>query len=662
MSDTEGYRAGLGTRSVVVLGALWVLAGVLAARLAAEVLRTPQEERLADLDAWIGPDGVLRHRGSVYDDGAFTGTPFNGLVLKPLTRAAEQGLGVVWTFGTLLLVVGLGVLAARALPEPVTRRTRLLTAPAAVSLIALSVPVRETFTLGQTSLLPVLLALGGWWLAWRGRSGGAALIGLAAALQPAVLLFAPVLWLTGRRGAAYYAGGTFAAATAAAWVAMPADSWAYWIHHIAGAGLGEPMDSAANQSLHGALLRLGLTGPVEIAVFLLLAAAVGYFAVRRAVHYARDGQLLLAAAIAGCGAIAIAPAAWQHEQLWLLLAVVGRTGARTRDRYVWPVFAVLVITFDGKDLVPNLAWLSFISDNVVLIAALLAATSVPFLSRTADAWAKPAPTRLLDRPNILLELLLIRIGYRLYSYVRSFAPDGRDLAEGHGDQILAIERFLHIDMEHWLNHKVASIGWLESSMNFYYASFHFLVPLSILGWLYATRPAAYRKWRASLAFATLFALIGFWAYPLAPPRLMPGLGYIDTANGPQDFDDPKFGMLTGVSNQYAAMPSLHVGWSLWCALVLWRLAPYAWLRWAGFLYPALTTMVIMGTANHYLLDAAGGVAVVAAGLFAARGLQRALAAGAATRAASGPSSSGPPDSSGRTTPDRPDSARQPERA
>ncbi|WP_338018244.1 bifunctional glycosyltransferase 87/phosphatase PAP2 family protein [Streptomyces taklimakanensis] len=599
----------------MALVALWLLALALAARQAAAVLRQPPGERLVDLDAWIGEQGVLEVSGPLYEgDGAFTGTPFSGVVLGPLTDAAEQVLGVTWTFGTLLLVAALGVVAVRALPGPSTRLTRTAAAPVAIILLVLSVPVRNTFHLGQTSIIPVLLALCGLLYAARLPRGAGAAVGLAAALQPTVLLFAPLLWLTGRRRAAAVSVGVFGGCTALAWAALPSDSWTYWVHHVAGAGLGAPADATANQSLHGLLLRLGLAGPVEIALFVVLAGAVAVLGVRRAARYALDGQLLLAAAVTGCVAVAVSPTAWQHQQVWILLAAVGRVGRRSGDRLVWPVFLVLVMTLDGTALVPHIAVLTPLGENAPLIAALLAACVLPFVSPRSPLWDAPERSGPFSRPNLMLELLLIRVGYWLYSLVRSLAPDGRDLAESHGRRILEIEDALGIDVEHALNHAVARTPWLESGMNAYYSGLHFLVPIVLLAWLYARRPLAYRWARTSLSFATLLGLVGFWLYPLAPPRLMPGLGYIDTAHGPQDFDDPDFGVLTGISNQYAAMPSLHVGWSLWCAVVVVRLAPNVWLRVLGALHPLLTTVVVMGTANHYLLDAVGGAVVVAAGV------------------------------------------------
>ncbi|MGW6541361.1 bifunctional glycosyltransferase 87/phosphatase PAP2 family protein [Streptomyces massasporeus] len=637
----EGFGAtaagGDRPRLRVARAGLWLIAAALAARQVAAVLATPRGERLTDLETWVGPNGVLHVNGSLYDSTRFTGTPFGGLVLKPLTRSAEQTLGWGWTFGTLLLVVALGLIAARALPPPVSRRTALLAAPVAVSLLMLSLPVRSTLSLGQTSIIPVLLVLLGCFTA-RGQRTSGLLIGLAAALQPTLLLFTPLLWCTGRRRAALATGVTFAAGTGLAWAAMPHDSSRYWVHHLAGAGLGGRADDLANQSLHGALLRLGLNGPLEIALFLALGAAVAVLALRRAVRYFGDGQLLLAVAITGCAAIVVSPTAWEHQLLWVLLAIVGRAGTRASDRYVWPVAVVLVMTLPARMLLPDMAFLRPLRDNVVLLAALAAATAVPFLSRSSPAYRSPAPPapaptaparfrfvpllpflhRVLTRPNLLLELLLLRVTYAAYSQVRLAAGGGsnsagRAEAEEHGRQIYDLERVLHLDIERWANHTVVGIGWLRDFLDQYYTSFHFMVPLAVLAVLYRRRPGDYRWARSALGFATLLALVGFWLYPLAPPRLMPTLGFIDTVHGVQDFSQPDYGTLTALTNQYAAMPSLHFGWSLWCGVVIAVLATRWWLKALGLLHPLLTLASIVATANHWVLDAAGGAVVIAAG-------------------------------------------------
>ncbi|MCX5197041.1 phosphatase PAP2 family protein [Streptomyces sp. NBC_00249] len=645
---------------------LWALAAVLTGRQAVAVLSEPSGE-------WLGGFGLsgpaAAAPGSLYDAAQFTGTPFGGLVLRPFLGLAAPSLEVAWACVTLLLVTAVGLVAARALPDPVPRRTAWLAAPVLVALMMVSLPVREAGSPGQAAVLPVLLVLLAVFRVPAERPAGF-LVGLAAALQPALLLFAPMLWLSGRRTTARAAAVTFAGATALSWASLPRDSWTYWVERLAGTGLGAAPDDLANQSVHGALLRLGLGGPAEIGLYLVLAAAVAWIGLRRAAGYARDGQLLLAVAVTGCVAVAVSPAGWRHQLLWVLLAVAGKVGRRAADRPVWPVAVVLAVTLPSAVLLPNLAALAPVRDNVLLLAALAAACAVPFLPRSSPYWREPVPTRygrpaaarwarvpllpfwrrVLSRPNLLLELLLIRVGYSLYSHIRAAAPTSRSLAEGNGSLILGIERALGIDIEHAVNHAVVDTAWLEGFFNFYYTSFHFVVPLTILAVLYWRRPADYRWARASLGLATVLALAGFWLFPLAPPRLMPGLGFVDTVHGVQDLANPSYGAMTAISNQYAAMPSLHFGWSLWCGVVIVTLAPKGWQKLLGALHPTVTVCAIVATANHWVLDAVGGAGVVAAGFGLVHVLSgpRRLRAGLPLPRGAGASSVRVPQASGRT--------------
>ncbi|MFE0583078.1 bifunctional glycosyltransferase 87/phosphatase PAP2 family protein [Streptomyces sp. NPDC058874] len=633
----NGHAGGIGDGSR--LGAarllLWALAGALAVRQAAAVLRVPPAEWLGGFHlpgSLPASGGAGGGGGSLYASGQFAGTPFAGLVLRPIAGLAAPSLEVAWTCVTLLCVAAIGLVAARGLPDPVPRRTALLAAPVLTALMMVSLPVREAASPGRTAVVPVLLVLLAVFRAPGGRPAGL-LVGVGAAVQPALLLFAPLLWLTGRRPAARTAAAAFGAATALSWAALPRDSWTYWVHHLGGTGLGGSPESLANQSVHGALLRLGLSGPAEVLLYAVLAGAIVWFGLRRAVRYARDGQLLLAVAVTGCAAVAVSPTGWRHQLLWVLLAVAGKVGKRAADRRVWPVAVVLAMTLPSAVLLPNLAVLAPVRDNVLLLTAVAAACAVPFLPRSSPYWRDPVPTdharpaaarwsrvplmpfwrRVLSRPNLLLELLLIRVGYSLYSHIRAAAPTSRSLAEGNGRQILGMERALGLDIEHAVNQAVVATPWLEAFFNFYYTSFHFVVPLTILAVLYWRRPGDYRWARASLGLATVLALAGFWLYPLAPPRLMPGLGFVDTVHGPQDLANPSYGAMTAISNQYAAMPSLHFGWSLWCGIVIVMLAPKGGLKLLGALHPLITVCAIVATANHWVLDAAGGAVVVTAG-------------------------------------------------
>jgi len=199
------------------------------------------------------------------------------------------------------------------------------------------------------------------------------------------------------------------------------------------------------------------------------------------------------------------------------------------------------------------------------------------------------------------------IGDGLYSLVRNAVPTKRSLGYAHARTIVHIESVLHIDGEQAVNHALNRIGPLIVGMNYYYAVFHFVITMGVLVWVYVQHPLAYRASRTWLFATTVLALVGFYAYPLAPPRLLPGAGFIDTLVVHHTWGSLASGELAKVSNQYAAMPSMHIGWSLWCALTVFSLTKRTWLRRAALAYPIFTLAVIIGTANHFFLDAAGGV-------------------------------------------------------
>lgn len=150
----------------------------------------------------------------------------------------------------------------------------------------------------------------------------------------------------------------------------------------------------------------------------------------------------------------------------------------------------------------------------------------------------------------------------------------------------------------------------------------------ILIWLFHRRPAQYRMARTWLMVSTLLGLIGFTLTPTCPPRLLDHAeGFVDTMAQYSSYgwwgDDASAPRgLGGMTNQFAAMPSLHVGWALWCGVMLWRHGRTPLARILGVVYPLTITFVVLGTANHYLLDAIAGVAVMGVGLLLARPVVR----------------------------------------
>ncbi|CAL9542401.1 hypothetical protein SUDANB6_04288 [Streptomyces sp. enrichment culture] len=222
------------------------------------------------------------------------------------------------------------------------------------------------------------------------------------------------------------------------------------------------------------------------------------------------------------------------------------------------------------------------------------------------------------RPRLWFEILLIAVSYWTYSLVRNAVPEQRAQALRNADWIWRAEHQLGIAVEQSVNHAANSVTWLIVGMNYYYATLHFVVTLGVLVWLYRGHPGRYAATRLVLFATTGVALVGYYLFPLAPPRLMNGGHFIDTVMVHQTWGSMASGDLKNMSNQYAAMPSMHIGWSLWCGLTIFALAAVPWVRVLGLLYPALTLVVIVATANHFWLDAVGGVLCLAFGYTVAR--------------------------------------------
>jgi hypothetical protein len=262
-----------------------------------------------------------------------------------------------------------------------------------------------------------------------------------------------------------------------------------------------------------------------------------------------------------------------------------------------------------------------------------------------------APTE--RRPEPVLrwwrELLIVLVFYGLYSLVRSTfgaGAESRTIAFRHARGVIRVEEALGLWFEPALQRWYLDLpghgfirGW-----NIFYGTAHFIVTIGVLVFAFVKAPRLYQLTRTALAATTLIGLFGFAAYTLMPPRLLDdasefgacaeavpgchGYGIVDTLDvwgGIWKFGDGGAAM---VSNQYAAMPSLHFGWSMWCAittlLVIRHLQGLAGQQpgsgrrhWWVFAYPAATLFCILVTGNHYWLDAFfGGLALTGGWLFA----------------------------------------------
>ncbi|MES9539632.1 phosphatase PAP2 family protein [Spirillospora sp. NPDC049024] len=244
------------------------------------------------------------------------------------------------------------------------------------------------------------------------------------------------------------------------------------------------------------------------------------------------------------------------------------------------------------------------------------AQPAPPAARRSEAGATGMRRRILTAPPVWRELLLVVLFYTGYTLTRIvLVQDGTGPAFAHADEILRVERYLGLDFELHLNQTLLTVPWLARTANVFYATMHFIVTLAVVVWLYRYRPQHYRWLRTSIMVATGVALIGFWLYPLAPPRFLHSEGFVDPVTALHSLGLYASDASGSLTNQYAAMPSMHAGWSLWCGLVLVKLATQTWAKLLGVLYPATTVVVILSTANHYVLDAVAGMALIGGALW-----------------------------------------------
>ncbi|HEY2592858.1 MAG TPA: phosphatase PAP2 family protein [Chloroflexota bacterium] len=202
----------------------------------------------------------------------------------------------------------------------------------------------------------------------------------------------------------------------------------------------------------------------------------------------------------------------------------------------------------------------------------------------------------------------------VYDAITNFAPLRLPAALGHGEAVLAVEHRLGIDPELSLDRWLAGHHTLALVVSNYYDNAHFIVTLGLLGWLWVRRADLYRPLRNSLVGVNVIAFAIFWLYPVAPPRMLRSDGFSDVVSQTHAFGSWHTGALASAANQLAAMPSLHMAWAAWCAVVLWRLSRGVWVRGVALLYPCMTAFAVLATGNHYVLDVLAGLATLAAAM------------------------------------------------
>jgi hypothetical protein len=223
-------------------------------------------------------------------------------------------------------------------------------------------------------------------------------------------------------------------------------------------------------------------------------------------------------------------------------------------------------------------------------------------------------TRRMPIARFAPDAVVLTLLYAGYTLVRNRVRGMQHLAVARGRAVLRLEARLHVAPEHRLNHALAVHPALATVADYYYSLAHFAVTVVVLAVLYWRRPDRARVLAAVWYLGNLLGLVGFWVYALAPPRLLPGAGFIDTVVQFHTWGSWASPSVAASSNQYAAMPSLHTAWAAWAAVAVFSITRRWWVRLLALAYPAATILVVLATANHYLLDVVAGLGVVAAAM------------------------------------------------
>jgi len=229
--------------------------------------------------------------------------------------------------------------------------------------------------------------------------------------------------------------------------------------------------------------------------------------------------------------------------------------------------------------------------------------------------------------DLLRQFLLFAGAFMLYDLVRGLAGHpGYYKPFGDAMKIIDFERAIHIFVEPSINAWVQNVHWLMDIADWVYLNGHFFVTVGAIAFIYTRRNDSFYFVRNVLLVSMAIALVGYWLYPTAPPRLMPEWGFTDTVSqlvtGGKGWTDN--GPAGAFVNTYAAVPSMHICFALIIGVSMSRLVRRRWGRIAWRLYPVLVTFVVVATANHFFIDVfLGALTAGAAALIAKRLLARA---------------------------------------
>jgi hypothetical protein len=233
----------------------------------------------------------------------------------------------------------------------------------------------------------------------------------------------------------------------------------------------------------------------------------------------------------------------------------------------------------------------------------------------STAVALPRPRAGTGRLRFVSYEVLLWLGlYPVYLAIRGVSIDSFSTALANARDLISLERSLSIFHESAVQDALSAFHGFFST--YYMVGFGPVVAATLI-WLALVKRQYYVQLRTALFVSLAFAAVVYALLPMAPPRLVPGIGIADTVGLAAGHDSGSLGGLIPF-NPYAAMPSMHVGWSLLVGIFGFRALRGTPLRWVFALHPVLMAVTVSATGNHYFLDSAAGVAVVLVALAAIR--------------------------------------------
>lgn len=231
---------------------------------------------------------------------------------------------------------------------------------------------------------------------------------------------------------------------------------------------------------------------------------------------------------------------------------------------------------------------------------------------TPQRLTQPAGPARATRPgwrDLPLELGLVAVAVVVNLWVRAYTLDDHDEAVANAADVLALEQALGLDWEHAVQELTLAVPGLVTLASWYYVAGYFPVIGSVLVWLFVRHRATYRRLRTALLASGAVGMLGYAFYPTAPPRLTT-FGFADPVAAGELGDAAR---PEGLANELAAIPSFHVGWLLLAVVAAASVVRSRWLRVVLLLQPVVMSVVIVATANHWVLDVPPGLAVAAVG-------------------------------------------------